>query len=237
MEKKSHISNQFDHDLESIRSNVLLMGGLVEVNVKNAIKSLLERDQALAEEVSTADFQVNKMEIEIDEECTQIIARRQPAAGDLRLVLTVVKVITDLERIGDEAEKIGRYAQTLASKKAKTGMHLELDTLAQKVTSMLNKTLDAFARMDAVQALEVVALDIRIDEEFDRISRLLVSHMMEEPKNIKSMLRVSWCARSLERIGDHAQNICDYVIYSVHGEDVRHTDIDKVRKEYLDNKG
>ena len=237
MEKKSHISNQFDHDLESIRSNVLLMGGLVEVNVKNAIKSLLERDQALAEEVSTADFQVNKMEIEIDEECTQIIARRQPAAGDLRLVLTVVKVITDLERIGDEAEKIGRYAQTLASKKAKTGMHLELDTLAQKVTSMLNKTLDAFARMDAVQALEVVALDIRIDEEFDRISRLLVSHMMEEPKNIKSMLRVSWCARSLERIGDHAQNICEYVIYSVHGEDVRHTDIDKVRKEYLDNKG
>ncbi|MDP0559972.1 MAG: phosphate signaling complex protein PhoU [Candidatus Thioglobus sp.] len=237
MEKTSHISNQFDHDLESIRSNVLLMGGLVEVNVKNAIKSLLERDQALAEEVSTADFQVNKMEIEIDEECTQIIARRQPAAGDLRLVLTVVKVITDLERIGDEAEKIGRYAQTLASKKAKTGMHLELDTLAQKVTSMLNKTLDAFARMDAVQALEVVALDIRIDEEFDRISRLLVSHMMEEPKNIKSMLRVSWCARSLERIGDHAQNICEYVIYSVHGEDVRHTDIDKVRKEYLDNKG
>ena len=166
-----------------------------------------------------------------------MLARSQLDAVELMLVLTVFKVITDLERIGDEAEKIGRYAQTLASNKAKTGMHLELDTLAQKVTSMLNKTLDAFARMDAVQALEVVALDIRIDEEFDRISRLLVSHMMEEPKNIKSMLRVSWCARSLERIGDHAQNICEYVIYSVHGEDVRHTDIDKVRKEYLDNKG
>ena len=166
-----------------------------------------------------------------------MLARSQLDAVELMLVLTVFKVITDLERIGDESEKIGRYAQTLASKKAKTGMHLELDTLAQKVTSMLNKTLDAFARMDAVQALEVVALDIRIDEEFDRISRLLVSHMMEEPKNIKSMLRVSWCARSLERIGDHAQNICEYVIYSVHGEDVRHTDIDKVRKEYLDNKG
>jgi phosphate transport system protein len=221
MENHNHISNQFDNDLESIRNDVLSMGGLVETNVKNAITSLLERDQALAEEVATADFKVNQMEVEIDEECTQIIARRQPA------------VITDLERIGDEAEKIGRYAQTLASKKAKTGMHLELQTLGEKVSSMLNKTLDAFARMDASQAMEVVGLDIRIDEEFDRISRLLVSHMMEEPKNIKSMLRVSWCARSLERIGDHAQNICEYVIYSVHGEDVRHTDIDKVKKEYL----
>ena len=221
MENHNHISNQFDNDLESIRNDVLSMGGLVETNVKNAINSLLERDQALAEEVATADFKVNQMEVEIDEECTQIIARRQPA------------VITDLERIGDEAEKIGRYAQTLASKKAKTGMHLELQTLGEKVSSMLNKTLDAFARMDASQAMEVVGLDIRIDEEFDRISRLLVSHMMEEPKNIKSMLRVSWCARSLERIGDHAQNICEYVIYSVHGEDVRHTDIDKVKKEYL----
>ena len=233
MENHDHISNQFDNDLESIRNHVLSMGGLVETNVKNAITSLLERDQALAEEVAKADFKVNQMEVEIDEECTQIIARRQPAAGELRLVLTAIKVITDLERIGDEAEKIGRYAQTLASKKAKPGMHLELQTLGEKVSSMLNKTLDAFARMDASQALEVVGLDIRIDEEFDRISRLLVSHMMEEPKNIKSMLRVSWCARSLERIGDHAQNICEYVIYSVHGEDVRHTDIDKVKKEYL----
>ena len=189
MENHDHISNQFDNDLESIRNHVLSMGGLVETNVKNAITSLLERDQALAEEVAKADFKVNQMEVEIDEECTQIIARRQPAAGDLRLVLTAIKVITDLERIGDEAEKIGRYAQTLASKKAKTGMHLELQTLGEKVSSMLNKTLDAFARMDASQALEVVGLDIRIDEEFDRISRLLVSHMMEEPKNIKSMLR------------------------------------------------
>ena len=188
MENHDHISNQFDNDLESIRNHVLSMGGLVETNVKNAITSLLERDQALAEEVATADFKVNQMEVEIDEECTQIIARRQPAAGDLRLVLTAIKVITDLERIGDEAEKIGRYAQTLASKKAKTGMHLELQTLGEKVSSMLNKTLDAFARMDASQAMEVVGLDIRIDEEFDRISRLLVSHMMEEPKNIKSML-------------------------------------------------
>ena len=151
MENHDHISNQFDNDLESIRNHVLSMGGLVETNVKNAITSLLERDQALAEEVATADFKVNQMEVEIDEECTQIIARRQPAAGDLRLVLTAIKVITDLERIGDEAEKIGRYAQTLASKKAKTGMHLELQTLGEKVSSMLNKTLDAFARMDASQ--------------------------------------------------------------------------------------
>ena len=143
MENHDHISNQFDNDLESIRNHVLSMGGLVETNVKNAITSLLERDQALAEEVAKADFKVNQMEVEIDEECTQIIARRQPAAGDLRLVLTAIKVITDLERIGDEAEKIGRYAQTLASKKAKTGMHLELQTLGEKVSSMLNKTLDA----------------------------------------------------------------------------------------------
>lgn len=236
MENTHHISNQFDHDLQSIRNNVLLMGGLVEVNVKNAIKSLLERDQNLAEEVAAADSEVNKMEVDIDEECTQIIARRQPAAGDLRLILTVVKVITDLERIGDEAEKIGRYAETLASKKAKTGMHLELQALAEQVSVMLNKTLDSFARMDAVQALEVVALDVRIDEEFDRISRLLVTHMMEEPKNIKSMLRVSWCARSLERIGDHAQNICEYVIYSVNGKDIRHTHFDKVKHDFISKK-
>ena len=236
MDNNQHISNQFDHDLESIINKVLIMGGMVETNVNNAVKSLLKRDQKLAEKVAKADHKVNKMEIEIDEECTQIIARRQPAAGDLRLVLTVIKVITDLERIGDEAEKIGRYATTLASKKAKTGMHLELESLAEKVNNMLNKTLDSFARMNSEQAMEVFALDVRINEEFDRISRLLISHMMEDPRNIKSMLRVSWCARALERIGDHSQNICEYVIYSVHGHDIRHKGIDKVKKEYLSNK-
>ena len=173
------------------------------------------------------------MEVEIDEACTQVIAKRQPAAGDLRLVLTVVKLINDLERIGDEAEKIGRYAMKLASKDAATGMHAELSSLSKHVMQVLHQSLDAFARMDLEAAVDIVSADEQINEEFNRISRLLVTHMMEEPRNIKSMLQVTWCARALERIGDHAQNICEYVIYLVKGADVRHVSLEAVRQELL----
>ncbi len=233
MELGHHISQQFNQELESIRNQVLSMGGLVETQTENAIRALLERDRQLAEQVATSDYKVNKMEVEIDEACTQVIAKRQPAAGDLRLVLTVVKLINDLERIGDEAEKIGRYAMKLASKDAATGMHAELSSLSKHVTQVLHQSLDAFARMDLQAAVDIVSADEQINEEFNRISRLLVTHMMEEPRNIKSMLQVTWCARALERIGDHAQNICEYVIYLVKGADVRHVSLEDVREELL----
>ncbi len=233
MELGHHISQQFNQELESIRNQVLSMGGLVESQTENAIRALLERDRQLAEQVATSDYKVNKMEVEIDEACTQVIAKRQPAAGDLRLVLTVVKLINDLERIGDEAEKIGRYAMKLASKDAATGMHAELSSLSKHVMQVLHQSLDAFARMDLEAAVDIVSADEQINEEFNRISRLLVTHMMEEPRNIKSMLQVTWCARALERIGDHAQNICEYVIYLVKGADVRHVSLEAVRQELL----
>lgn len=231
MELGQHISQQYNHELEGIRNQVLSMGGLVEKQTEDAIRALLERDQALAERVATSDYKVNQMEIEIDEACTQVIAKRQPAAGDLRLVLTVVKLINDLERIGDEAEKIGRYGMKLATKDVASGMHAELHSLSRHVIDTLHRSLDAFARMDLQAAVEIVSADEQINEEFNRISRLLVTHMMEEPRNIKNMLRVTWCARALERIGDHAQNIGEYVIYLVKGTDVRHTSLEDVRRE------
>ncbi len=233
MELGQHISQQYNQELEDIRNQVLSMGGLVESQTENSIRALLERDRQLAEQVATSDYKVNKMEVEIDEACTQVIARRQPAAGDLRMVITMVKLVNDLERIGDEAEKIGRYAMKLASKDAATGMHSELSSLSRHVMEVLNRSLDAFARMDLQVAVEIVTADERINEEFNRISRLLVAHMMEEPRNIKSMLQVTWCARALERIGDHAQNIGEYVIYLVKGADVRHISLEAVREEFL----
>ncbi|WP_428087398.1 phosphate signaling complex protein PhoU [Candidatus Thioglobus sp.] len=226
MANKQHISKQYNQDLESVKNKVLNMGGLVELQVKSAIHALIEKDEELAKKVAQSDYKVNKFEVEIDEDCAQLIAKRQPAAGDLRLIIAIIKVITDLERIGDEAEKIGRYAQKLALKKVKTGMHAELSSLGDKVISILHDALDTFARMDADQAMKVVTADQQIDEEFDRVSRLLITHMMEDPRNIKNMLHVTWCARALERIGDHAQNICEYVIYLVDGKDVRHIELE-----------
>jgi phosphate transport system protein len=173
------------------------------------------------------------MEVAIDEECTLTIARRQPTASDLRLVIAVVKVITDLERIGDEAEKIAQYSKKLAKKSGIVGMHSELTHLSKLVLTILHDSLDAFARLDAEQAVKILEKDATVNKEFDNLSRLLMTFMMEDPRHIKSTLRVSWCARSLERIGDHAQNICEYVIYLVKGKDVRHTSLEHIRSKYF----
>jgi len=220
---KQHISQQYNKELESVKSKVLKMGGLVEAQVEGAISALIERNDELAKKVAESDYKINKIEVEIDENCAQLIAKRQPAAGDLRLIIAIIKVITDLERIGDEAEKIGRHVQKLVSLEGDIGMHAELSSLGDKVMTVLRNALDAFARMDVEQAARVVETDKQIDKEFNRISRVLVTHMMEDPRNIKNMLHVTWCARALERIGDHSQNICEYVIYLVKGQDVRHT--------------
>ena len=236
MQLGKHISQRYGKSLEDIRSRVLQMGGLVENQAENGLKALLERNEELATQVASLDYKINKMEVDIDEECVQVIARRQPTAGDLRLVIAVVKVITDLERIGDEAEKIGLYSIELARKETVTGMHSELSHLGNLVMSMLHDTLDAFARMDTDLALKIVSMSDEVNKEFNNLSRLLITHMMEDPRNIKDVLKVTWCARSLARIGDHSINISEYVIFLVKGKDIRHTNLDDIIANYSLNK-
>jgi phosphate transport system protein len=230
-----HISHQFDEDLESLRSKALNMGGMVEKQVENALLALTRSDSSLAEEVATSDYKINFMEIAIDEECTQVIAKRQPTASDLRLVVTIIKTITDLERIGDEAEKIGRHGVKLATVERTPSYFIEIKHMGEQVRKMLHDSLDAFARMDADAALAIAQGDREINNEYDALVRQLITHMMEDPRAIKRALRVMWCARSLERIGDHAKNICEYVIYTVAGTDIRHTSSEQVKKELSDD--
>ena len=231
MELGEHISQRYNQELEDIRSKVLKMGGLVEAQAENGVKALLQRDAELAESVATADDKINALEVEIDEDCVQVIALRQPTASDLRLVFAVGKVITDLERLGDEAAKIGKYSKKLAKKKTITGMHAELSHLSELALSLLHDSLDAFARLDDERAVQLLAKNDKINREFNALSRILITHMMENPRNIKNALRISWCARSLERIGRYSINICEHVVYLVKGKDIRHTDLDEVLAE------
>ncbi len=227
---EQHTSQRYNLELENVLNKVMTMGGLVEKQVGDGVRALLEANSELGELVSTADYRVNLLEVEIDEECTQILARRQPAASDLRLVVTIIKTITDLERIGDEAEKIGRFAVSLATAKSLPVYYTDLRHLGDHVTSMLHDALDAFARMDVDAAIATAAKDLQIDKEFESLSRLLITHMMEDPRQVKNVIKVNWCARSLERIGDHAKNVCEYVIYMVKGKNVRHTSLDQMQK-------
>jgi len=230
-----HISQQFNNELEDIRNRVLAMGGLVEQQVDKGLTALLESDGDLGQMVATADFEVNAMEVEIDEECIQILARRQPAASDLRLIVTVIKVITDLERIGDEAEKMGRFTVELAEANAATSYRKELRRLGDLVKSMLQDALDAFARLDVDAAIKTAARDEDINAEYQTLQRLLATHLMEDPRQVSQLLKITWCARALERIGDHSVNICEYVVYLVKGRDIRHINFDQVRSEFLSN--
>lgn len=222
-----HISRQFNEELEDVRNQVLIMGGLVEQQITNAVKALVEGDNALAEQVIENDRKVNGLEVAIDEECTQILARRQPAASDLRLVVAVIKTITDLERIGDQAEKIARMGSHLAEMERPKSQYYEVQSLGENVIRMLHETLDAFARMDVDEAIKVSQSDDKIDHEYDGIIRKMVTFMMEDPRSIRRSLDVIWSVRALERIGDHSKNICEYVIYLVKGKDVRHTEYTK----------
>jgi len=233
MEIGQHISQRYNQELEDIRNKVLKMGGLVESQAEDAVKALLERDPKLALKVSTSDHEIDAMEVAIDDDCIQVIARRQPAASDLRLVFAVGKVITDLERIGDEAEKIGKYSKKLAKKKATTGMHSELEHLSELSLELLHDTLDAFARLDSEQALQIIVKSEKINKEFNALSRQLISHMMEDPRNIKNVLRITWCARSLERIGNYSTNISEHIVYLVEGKDIRHTNLDEVLADFF----
>jgi phosphate transport system protein len=222
-----HISKRFNEELEDIRARVLSMGGLVEQQLKNAITSLSEMNVTLAETVVTNDYKVNALEVSIDEECTQILARRQPAASDLRLVIAVIKTITDLERIGDEAERVARMAIHFSEHKGNEKLLSGIVHLGEQVLDMLHGALDAFARMDTQAAVKVAKDDRKADREYEGILRELMTFMMEDPRSIPHILDVMWSARALERIGDRACNICEYVIYLVLGKDVRHTSLEQ----------
>jgi phosphate transport system protein len=229
----THISHQYNAELEDIRSKVLAMGGMVEQQLATALTALVEGDVAMGELVLATDFKINAMEVEIDEECTRIIARRQPTASDLRLIMAVIKTITDLERIGDEAERIGRMATQLAKVGTLKKQCMELENMGTQVKKILHDALDAFARTDAQAALEVARSDLRIDRQYESVMRQLITFMMEDPRSIPRALDVIWSARALERIGDRARNICEYVIYLVKGKDVRHTSLEQIERETL----
>jgi len=226
-----HISRRFNEDLEHVRSSVLAMGGLVEEQLDRAIKALSDADSALGLQVAEDDIKVNRMEVSIDEECSRILATRAPTASDLRLVIAVLKAITDLERIGDEAEKIGVLSARLASLERPSTNYRELRNLARHVKAMVHNALNAFARLDTKAALDVVKADDAVDEEYESIYRQGITFMMEDPRTISRIMDVTWMARALERIGDHAKNICEYVIFMVHGKDVRYTGLKNIEAE------
>ena len=223
-----HISQQFNAELDDAKTRMLEMGGLVEKQVRDAISAFMNLDSGLAEEVAQRDNKVNDLEVEIDEECTLILARRQPAASDLRLVLAISKALNDLERMGDEATKIAKHSIALGNEGGVSRSYLEIRHIGDHVGSMVRDALDAFARFDSELALQVAEEDNAVDLEYGTAMRSLVTYMMEDPRTISSVLQVMWALRSLERIGDHARNIAEHVIYLVKGENVRHADIDEM---------
>ena len=226
-----HSSSQFNEALESIRNHLMEMGGLVEKQVVDALEALLHADSALAEKVLTTEDRVDDLEIQIDEECARVLALRQPAASDLRLIIAVSKAVSDLERIGDESAKIAAMALQLAEDGESPRGYVEVRHIGNHVRNMLRDALDAFARFDADKAVEVAAEDSEVDLEYRSAMRALVTFMMEDPRAISRVLNIIWSLRALERIGDHARNIGEQVIYLVEGKDVRHISIDEMEKE------
>ena len=219
-----HLSRQYDADLEAIRSRVLQMGGLVEAQIHSAIECLANGNVELMLRVSENDRRVNGCEIEIDDACVHLIARRQPAASDLRLVMAVSKIVTDLERAGDEAEKIARMARQIHERgRLQIPRAADVRHAGELAVAMLRRVLDALARLDAPEAARIIAEDATLDDAFRGIVRQLVTYMMEDPRTISTALDIVWIAKAIERIGDHAKNVAEQIIYIVHGTDVRHT--------------
>ncbi|MDY7579594.1 phosphate signaling complex protein PhoU [Herbaspirillum sp. RTI4] len=218
-----HSSKQYDADLEQIRSEVLAMGGIVERQFQDAIAAFRNGNVNLAEQVIAADDRVNRFEVDLDEACSHLIVRRQPTANDLRTVMATIKIVTDLERVGDEASKIARYAMHLHKRGIGLIDHYEtVREIAEDATGMLHSALDAFARLDDTQARKLIAQDVNIDNGFRGITRNLITFMMEDPRTISTAIDTMWVAKAIERIGDHAKNVAEYVIYVVGGKDIRH---------------
>ncbi len=226
-----HISTRYNEELENLRGEVLRMGGQVESHLASAVEAITAGDSEMGLSVARQDHVINQMEVSIDEECSRILATRAPAAGDLRLIVAVIKVITDLERVGDEAQKIAYLASKLATEQTPHDHYSELKALGEHVQAMFHDALDAFSRLDPNDALQVVEEDKLVDEEYDLISRSCISLMMEDSRTIRRFMDVTWTARALERIGDHSKNICEYVIYLVHGRDIRHLGLEQVKEE------
>lgn len=226
-----HISQQFNEELEDVRSKVLQMGGVVEEQLANAIEALISGNVDLAREVVANDKTVNSLELEIDEDCTRIVARRQPAATDLRLVMAVIRTINDLERMGDEVKRVAKMVGSELDGILEEDVRLEVEYMGGLVRGMLHDVLDAFARTDARAALEVARTDHKVDVKYRAITRHLMTYMAQDHGSIPNVLNILWAARALERLGDRCQNIAEYVIYLVLGRDVRHHGLDEVMAE------
>ena len=216
-----HISQQFNEELEDVRSKVLQMGGIVEEQLEKAVRALVSGDAELAASVQANDYRINALEVEIDEESTRIVARRQPAASDLRLVMAVIKTITDLERIGDEAKRVAKMVKDELNGALSEDVRNELEHMGDLAREMLRTILDAFARTDVETAVQVVEMDQRVDAKYVSITRQLMTYMAQDPSQIPGILDVLWAARALERIGDRCENIAEYIFYLVRGRDLR----------------
>jgi phosphate transport system protein len=225
-----HYLEKYNEELETLRLRVLNMGALVEQQVANAVKALATADTALADEVIQEDVRVNSLEVVIDEQCSEILARHQPAASDLRFILAIIKTITDLERIGDQAERVARMALHLAEKDRPRNQYGDVKALGDKVTQLLHNAVDAFARLDVDAALATAREDVNVDRDYEAVMRQHITFMMEDPRTISRALDVVWAIRALERVGDHSRNMCEYVIYLVKGKDVRHISLDEMER-------
>jgi phosphate transport system regulatory protein PhoU len=227
-----HISHKFDEEVEEVTTSVLNMGGLVVQQIDRAIKALLTGDKALAQGVIDDDVKVNALDVEIDEMCNRIIVVRQPTATDLRLIMAIIKTTSDLERMGDEAKRIARQAVDISKRGALPEQFESIEQMSARVNTMLNRALDAFARRDIEEGLNVIHIDRKVDKDYENLVRQQITYMMEDPRKIPVAIDLLWASRALERIGDRSCNICEYVIYLVKGKDVRHTEL-KELKEHL----
>ena len=225
-----HISRQFNQELEDLRKDVMTMGGLAEQMIADAVMALIEGESARAEQVIENDHQVNQMEKQIDQQCIQILARRQPTASDLRLVMAIIKTVNDLERVGDEAEQIAKMAIRLVSRDRPRGNYRELETMGTHVRAMIRDALNGFARLEPEVAIALKRQDQKVDSEYEAILRQYYSYLVEEPRNTSRILDSIWVARSLERIGDHAKNIGEYIVYMVEGKDIRRATVEEIEQ-------
>ena len=230
-----HIVSRYNEDLERLRTGVLEMGGLVEEQLRNALRALADADAGRAQAVLRAEYRVNAMEVALDDDCNRILATRSPTASDLRLVVAALKAITDLERVGDEARKIAAIGVRHTSLDNGADGYRAVRNLARAALQLLHSALDVFARLDGNGALTVLRQDQMVDEEHESLQRRCITYMMEDPRRIRSTIDLLWIARALERVGDHSKNVCEYVIYTVVGHDIRHVALGDIEQRLAEH--